>query len=224
MQSFNVRPDRPPADEPAFNAPWQALTLALMIVGSYALQDLLLGGGGVVDFALSSGSVREGRWWTLFTALFLHGGWIHALFNAAFALAFGAPVARLLGAGPRGGAAFFVFFLLSGAFAGLGYLLVKGADAPYLIGASGAVSGLMGAAARTMDRGGALGPVLSPSVMSTGAGWIIVNLVVALVGFAPGLEGAGVAWQAHLIGFFAGVVLIGPVWALAAPQGASSKT
>ncbi len=86
-----------------------------------------------------------------------------------------------------------------------------------MVGASGAISGLMGAAARTMDYQGGVGPVLGPRVISLGLGWLAVNLIMAVVGGFPGMGGA-VAWEAHLFGFVAGVLLIGPFARWAGPQ------
>jgi membrane associated rhomboid family serine protease len=47
-----------------------------------------------------------------------------------------------------------------------------------------------------------------------GAAWIVVNLLIAVTGYAPGAEGASVAWEAHLGGFAAGLLLIGPLAAI----------
>ena len=59
---------------------------------------------------------------------------------------------------------------------------------------------------------------MSPIVISMSIGWIAVNLLLALAGFAPGLGNAGVAWEAHIFGYIAGLVLIGPFgWAARSP-------
>jgi membrane associated rhomboid family serine protease len=157
----------------------------------------------------------------LVTSLFLHGGWAHVLMNAAFCLAFGAPVARLLGTGARGALVLALFYMVCGVLAGLAYVAIHpGSDGP-VVGASGAVSGLMGAAARLIDgrrRWGVevLGPIRSRTVGSLAAAWVVVNLLVAVFGF-PGSGGAGIAWEAHLAGFAIGLVLIGPAARLARP-------
>jgi membrane associated rhomboid family serine protease len=49
-------------------------------------------------------------------------------------------------------------------------------------------------------------------------GWIVVNLLLAVVGFAPGLGDAGVAWEAHIFGYLAGLLLIGVFGRLAGPD------
>ncbi|WP_369058996.1 rhomboid family intramembrane serine protease [Caulobacter sp. 73W] len=212
---YKINDPAPPPREPAFNAPWPALLLTLAILGSYALQSRLLDDAGLYALALVPARLQQGEWTGLVTSIFLHGGWVHVLLNSAFALAFGTPIARLLGVSLKGAILLWGFFLLCGVASGAIYALIHQGSMGAVIGASGAVSGMMGAAARLIDRRGVLGPILSPSVMSTGAAWIIVNLLVALFGLTPGDDGAGVAWEAHLAGFGVGLLLIGPFAALA---------
>ncbi len=212
---YEINDPAPPPREPAFNAPWPALVLTLAILGSYVLQTRFLDDAGVYVFALVPARLAAGDWLGLITSIFLHGGWVHVLLNSAFALAFGTPIARLLSVSLKGAVLLWAFFLLCGMGSGGIYALIHQGSMGAVIGASGAVSGMMGAAARLMDRRGVLGPILSPSVVSTGAAWIIVNLLVALFGLSPGADGAGVAWEAHLAGFAVGLLLIGPVAAMA---------
>jgi membrane associated rhomboid family serine protease len=214
--AMSFEPPRPqaPEREPVFNAPWPALAIAGVIVAGFAVQTRFPMEPVIADYAFSPAGLDEGRWITLVSALFLHGGWAHALMNAGFALAFGAPVARVFGMRPRGVAGFFAFYLACGALSSLGYAAVHPHQIEPLIGASGAVSGLMGAAARLIARRGRLGPIFSSPVIGMGAAWIVINLLIAVLGFAPGAGDATVAWEAHLAGFAAGVLLIGPfLWA-----------
>jgi membrane associated rhomboid family serine protease len=203
--------DERPSREPIFNAPWPAVATAAVIVGGFALQ------GFVPDSVLQSlafapADLPAGRLWTLLTALFLHFNWPHALMNGAFALAFATPVARFFGLRAWGVAAFFGFYLLTGALANLGYAALHWGSTGALIGASGAVSGLMGAAARLIGGRGRVGSIFAPATLSFGLSLLIVNLLIAVLGssLVPGAGGAGIAWEAHLAGFFAGVLLIGP--------------
>ncbi|MBU4433063.1 MAG: rhomboid family intramembrane serine protease [Alphaproteobacteria bacterium] len=199
--------DRP---EPMFNAPWPAL----LAVASILLSTLLLWRASdqtIYALALEPARVWRGDVTGLVTSLFVHGGWLHAGMNAAFALAFGAPVARLLGSGARGGALFIAFYIVCGVLAGLGYAAIHPQSTSLVIGASGAVAGLMGAAGRLMDRPGELSGLFAPRVLSLGAAWLIVNLVMAVFGGFPGMGTGPVAWEAHLFGFVAGAVLIAPV-------------
>jgi membrane associated rhomboid family serine protease len=206
-------PDFRPAREPVFNAPWPALLLVALIVGSYALQSRFPDEFVLYPLAFSSTALAEGRWWTLFTSLFLHGGWAHALMNGAFALAFGTPLARFLGDDARGAIVFFGFYLACGVLSTLGFWALHSSSPALLVGASGAVSGLMGAAARLMaGQGWRLGPIFSRPVLGMGAAWIVVNLVIGLLaqGLMPGAGDSVVAWEAHIAGFIAGVLIVGP--------------
>ncbi|HET9161524.1 MAG TPA: rhomboid family intramembrane serine protease [Caulobacteraceae bacterium] len=202
------RPDR----EPVFNAPWPAIALVVVIVGGYALQSRLSDEFVIAGYAFSPAALLQHRWATLVTALFLHGNWGHALMNAAFALAFATPVARFFGVRLAGAALFFSFYLVCGVLSNLGYAAVHWGSAAALVGASGALSGLMGAAARLIAGGGRLGRIFSSPVIGMGAAWVIVNLLIGALGgaFVPGTGGAGIAWEAHIAGFLAGVLLIGP--------------
>jgi membrane associated rhomboid family serine protease len=132
--------------------------------------------------------------------------------NAAFALAFGTPVARFFGLKLQGAIAFFAFYLATGVLSNLGYAALHWGGTGALVGASGAVSGLMGAAARLIGGRGRLGSIFAPATLSFGLSLLIVNLLIAVLGssLVPGAGGAGIAWEAHLVGFLAGVLLIGP--------------
>lgn len=208
----NPQPDERPAREPAFNAPWTALALAVVIIGGYGVQTLLPRDAVLSAFAFAPKDLLIGQWPTMITALFLHGGWPHALMNGAFALAFGTPVARFFGLKLQGAIAFFAFYLAAGVLSNLGYAAFHWGAAGVLVGASGAVSGLMGAAARLIGGRGRIGPLFSPAVVGMGASWIAINAAIGIFGSAllPGTGGAGVAWEAHLAGFLAGVLIITP--------------
>jgi len=202
-----------PAPEPMVNAPWPVVVLTLGIVAAYLVQSrfpLVL----VEDaFAFSPALMLQGHPERLVSSLFVHGNWSHALFNAAFGLAFGAPVARYLGPKVGGAVAFFLLYVTSGVVACLGFALIHWGQDAALIGASGAVSGLMGAAARLIGGHGRVGPMFSKAVTSMGGAWVVINIIMALAPGAliPGVgAGAAVGWEAHLVGFAAGVLLIGP--------------
>jgi len=190
MTDPRPEPQRP---EPMFNAPWPALLAAAAVIVPHIL--LLRADDATIEsLALVPHDFWEGRWTGVVTSLFVHTGWVHAIMNAAFALAFGAPVARLLGLNGRGGGIFCLFYLVCGALAGLGYAMIHPDSVGGAVGASGAVSALMG------------------------AGWLVVNLVMAVTGSLFAMGATGVAWEAHLVGFAVGVLLIGPFAKWAGPQ------
>ena len=202
---------RPPQGrEPMFNSPWPATVLVGAILGSYAAQTWLGGGDAMAAIGgFSARGLAEGRWWTLLSATFLHGGWAHAIMNALGALAFGPPVARLFGERAGGALAFLVFFLVCGALASLGFAALHWGDPAVLVGASGGVSGLMGAASRIYGRRSGLAPVFSRVPLGWAAAWTIANVILGVTGVSPGMPGAVIAWEAHLVGFAAGLLLIG---------------
>jgi membrane associated rhomboid family serine protease len=200
-----------PAREPAIRAPLPALALSLTLIGLYAWQSWSIDPDAVVSrFAFSPSDLEEGRWRGLITALFVHGNWAHVLLNALGGLAFGAAVARLFGRRLGGAIAYFTFFLICGVLANLGFAALHPGASVLLIGASGGVSGLMGAASRLIERRNVLAPFTSRTVLGMAAAWIIANLLLGLVGLDAVSGGAAIAWEAHLAGYAAGLVLIGP--------------
>lgn len=196
--------------QPIFNAPWPAVLLTVVILTVYGVQSFLPAEQILPRWAFSAQALEQGRYVTLFSALFLSGGWGHALANGVGALAFGTPLARLFGGKFAGASAFFLFCLVCGALSNLGFALVHPGSVGLLVGASGSVSALMAAASRIIAGRGGLGPILSAPVIGMGIAWLVVNLIVAVVGFAPGMGDAPVAWEAHLFGFAAGAILAGP--------------
>jgi membrane associated rhomboid family serine protease len=203
--------------EPVFNAPWQAVAVVVLIVGGYAVQTLFPVDAVLAAYAFAPANLTPGRWETVITSIFLHGGWAHAMMNGAFALAFSAPLARLFGPKIEGALLFFAFYVLAGVLANLAFAAVHPGSQMPLVGASGAVSGLMGAAARLIGGEGRPGRIFSKPVLAMGGAWLAINLIIALVGgwFLPGAGNAGVAWEAHIAGFVVGVLLIGPFARLA---------
>lgn len=201
-----------PPREPAIRAPWPALVVAGALLGSYLLQ---IGAGApeawIERFGFSPAELQRGRWDGLVTSIFAHGGWTHVGMNAIGALAFGAPVARFLGLRPTAVLSFFLFFLICGALSALGFAGVHPGSDKLLVGASGAVSGLMGAASRLIDRRPGLAPLASSTVIGMAVGWVVVNLLMALFGLSMVTGGAPVAWEAHLFGYAAGLLLIWPL-------------
>jgi membrane associated rhomboid family serine protease len=199
--------------ERLFNAPWPVVVTVVALLGAF-LFELWRGPGLVEAYGFSPAALASGRWPVLITALFLHGGWAHVLVNCGFILAFGAPVARRMGEDVVGALAFFVFFLVCGVLGNLAYAAVHPGGVEPLIGASGAGSGLMAAASRLMTQERKLAPFFSRPVVMLGGAFVFINLIVAVVGWAPGAGDAKVAWEAHLGGYLAGLVLLAPFLAV----------
>jgi membrane associated rhomboid family serine protease len=201
-----VEPER----ERLFNAPWTIVVLPALLIGLYAVQSVFLTDPQEAHWSLTWAALAAGRWQTLLSALFLHASWTHVLMNSVAILAFGPPAARLMGTDTRGAAAFYAFYLTCGVLAGLGFLAVDPGDTTGVVGASGAVSGLLGAASRIIEGRGRIGPMFGPTVLGMALAWTIANVILGVTGLTPGAAGLQVAWQAHLAGYLAGVLLIGP--------------
>jgi membrane associated rhomboid family serine protease len=211
-----ARPAAPAPREPAINLPWPVIVLLVVLLGCYLAQRAI-GDAKVDQLTLSLTALREGRWWTLVSYIFLHASWTHLGLNCLSAVAFAAPVARYFGTGALGALRFFAFYIVCGVASGLG-VVALGFHPGAVVGASGAISGLIGAAARLMDRRGALSPILTRSVYSLGGSWIGLNLVMAFVGPATNPEGLSVAWEGHIVGLVTGILIIGLFGAAAPPH------
>lgn len=212
--------------EPVFNLPPVVLAIIALCGGIHAARMWLLSPQQDLDVILRFAffPLRYSGGYTLdiyaflapVTYSLLHGSLAHLAVNMIWLAAFGSPLAN------RIGALRFVLFwaVTSVAAAGLHYVLYRHAMVP-LVGASGAISGMMGAAARfgfRIDRSGNRpafgGPILSiPAVFTSRmavtflAVWLVVNLVTGL-GFGTSDDGSSIAWEAHIGGFLAGFLLI----------------
>lgn len=131
------------------------------------------------------------------------------MINAVFALAFGPPVARLF-PGFRGALIFLAYYIACGLAGTLGYGLVHLDSAVPLVGASGAVTGLLGGAVRLLGAGGAVLPLTDRRVIGMSVVILLTNAASGLIGLSAGVMGAQIAWEAHGFGFVAGLLLIGP--------------
>jgi membrane associated rhomboid family serine protease len=213
LSSFPESQLSEPSTDRILNAPPVAVAVAVSMPALYLVQEAFADRWMALAFRPSS--LWDGDWWPgLLTSMFLHGGWGHVAMNAVGALAFGPPVARLMG-GAKGVFGFLLFYIVCGLFATGGYGLVHLNSYDSLIGASGAVFGLMGAALRLLGRrNNRLRPLSDRRFLTTAAVLMVVNAAAGLVGFTPGMEGARVAWEAHAFGFICGALLIGP-WAKA---------
>lgn len=146
----------------------------------------------------------------LVTYAFLHGDFTHLIFNSVWFLIFATAVARRVGT-----ARFLTLALLTTLGAAFTHLAFHWGDPQPVVGASGAVSGLMGAAFRfifvnphaQLTWPPALLPLFSRPVLVTSAVWVVLNVVLGVSGYTPDGFGAAVAWEAHLGGFFTGLLL-----------------
>ena len=143
----------------------------------------------------------------------LHNDWTHLVINCFWLLAFGPIVARRFG-----GALFLTFFAVCGVIGAVTYLAFNWASPVPVVGASGAISGLMAAALRMLPGQAPwalpgetpLAPIFSRQILIFTALWAALNLLTGLTGLGMGGGDGLIAWQAHLGGFAAGLLLSSP--------------
>jgi membrane associated rhomboid family serine protease len=216
--------------QPIFNLPLVlTMTIALMAV-LFGVETLLLGpeARSAMLFYMAFAPLRyvyplaeQGLvWlWTPVTYSLLHGSIEHIIFNTLWLLAFGTPVARRIGT-----FRYLSFWALSAAAAAFFHACLHWGVPSILIGASGVVSALMGAACRFAfpSRGGLnrayghlypretiIGSFRNRTVVVFTALWFLGNLLIAVgLPLVGGSDGA-IAWDAHIGGFVFGFLLFG---------------
>lgn len=220
--------------EPIFNVPAVVMAVAFILIAMHAGREWLLDqrDGLWMVYALGFvparyseyGGLLPGWPWAAvvspLTHLLVHGDWVHLGINLAWLLAVGSPLARRMG-----NLRFLLYGLACGAAGALLFLLLNpGLDVP-VVGASGGISGLMGGMFRLMFSGYDIHdriqlrdrPELAPKLdlpefvrerraLIAMAAFIGINLLLAFG--LPGMgatESGGIAWEAHIGGFLAGV-------------------
>lgn len=157
-------------------------------------------------------------WLSLVSSMFLHGGWGHLLGNMVFLWVFGNNVEDSMGH-----VRFIAFYLLTGLVGGVAHLALNASSGVPTVGASGAISGVMGAYVLLYPRVQVhvLMPyflvVRMPAYAVLGY-WIVLQVLFGLMERTG--AGGGVAFWAHIGGFFAGFALIK---AFARPQLVGAK-
>ncbi len=199
--------------------PWLTLTIFLCCVGVKLLQfgippmaqNAILELGAVLPWKLTEiFKLPSGRWFdyqllTLFSALFIHASWLHLLGNMVYLWVFGIPLERRVGA-----AGMVLVFVLGGALANLFVAMRLPELTSPIIGASGAVSAVVGAYLGLFP-GRRIGMLLPlglylqfarvPAVLVIGS-WFTLQLVYTVLGPITGV----VAWWTHMAGFTLGLI------------------
>ena len=224
-----------PHEEPIFNVPRIVVAVLAALVVVQAVRGLLsadddlwlvLAAAFIPARYGPMGSELPGGALALFTSpfthMFMHGDWMHLAFNAAWLLAFGGAIAERTGT-----VRFLAFFTLCGLGGAAAFYLANIDLAQPMIGASGAISGLMGAVMRVLfpavDSGGfrrlreaprsiplmSLGAALTDRRIIVASAVLVVLNVLTIVGFGVAQNGAGIAWEAHLGGYAIGIFTYG---------------
>jgi membrane associated rhomboid family serine protease len=146
---------------------------------------------------------------TVITSMFVHGGWLHIVGNMWFLYVFGDNVEDSMGP-----VRFVVFYLLCGVAAVVAQVVTNPASPIPMVGASGAIGGVMGAYAVLYPRvpvhmlvvlGFYVDRIVVPAWVMLGY-WFLIQVMSGIPALAS--TGGGVAFWAHVGGFLAGVVLV----------------
>jgi membrane associated rhomboid family serine protease len=147
---------------------------------------------------------------SVLTAMFLHGSWLHLLGNMLFLLVFGNNIEDRMGR-----LKFLFFYLFCGYAATYGFALFKSGSTGSLVGASGAIAGVLGAYLVTFPRAKVVSlltffffvPVPLPAWVVLGSWFVLQYLYFTGIGVA---QGGDVAYGAHVVGFVVGALLVLP--------------
>ena len=209
---------------PTYRFPIVTVTLIGVNVAVFILElmfsaqgqlELFIGRYAIIPYELTRGvdlpppSLRP-AFLTIFTAMFLHGGFLHIAGNMLYLWIFGNNVEDNMGH-----LRFLIFYLLCGVAASVAQIAVNPASDVPNIGASGAIAGVLGAYIIMHPRaqvetllflGYFIRVVRIPALIVLGY-WILIQLLQGLLSLGLPASG-GVAWFAHIGGFFAGVILV----------------
>jgi len=193
------------------------INLTLIIANILAfLYELQMGSNALQDFISTWGLVPArlvsdptAHWTTIYSAMFLHGGWFHILSNMWVLFIFGDNVEARMGK-----IKYLIFYLLSGTAAGLLQTYVLPTSQVPMIGASGAIAGVLGAYLVLFPRSrvASLVPIFFiftiieiPAVIFL-IFWFLSQLYSGLFSIQGG-SASGIAWWAHVGGFVFGLVM-----------------
>jgi membrane associated rhomboid family serine protease len=150
------------------------------------------------------------KYWTVITSMFMHGGWFHLIGNMLFLWVFGNNIEDATGHGK-----FLIFYLLCGIAAAATQALITPQSVVPMVGASGAISGVLGAYLLLYPRVRVHTLIILPFYITSVAlpAWVMLGYWAALqlvggLGSLAQLERGGVAFFAHVGGFVTGLILV----------------
>jgi membrane associated rhomboid family serine protease len=191
------------------------VTIGLIVVNALVFFYQLSLGAGVEEFVLYFGLVPAAfSWVTIFTSMFLHGGFLHFAGNMLYLWIFGDNVEDRMGHGR-----YLFFYLLCGTAAALAQTITDPSSVIPMVGASGSIAGVMGAYFVLYPRSRILTlvPIFFfiqlievPAIFFLGI-WFVMQFLsgVGSIANATGEPAGGVAFWAHVAGFAAGISAVG---------------
>lgn len=206
-------------DNPTRTFPFITITFIALNIIVFLLQftsstdprDLVYFYGAIPHFMLTSSTTQPIKpLETVFTSMFMHGGLLHLGTNMLFLWIFGNNIEDQLGH-----VKFIIFYLLCGVLAAYSHALSAPSSMIPMIGASGAVSGVLGAYLLLFPKarvhtliflGFFIQVIRLPAVFVIGF-WVVIQFINGVISQGAASHG-GVAWFAHIGGFIAGIILI----------------
>jgi membrane associated rhomboid family serine protease len=210
--------------------------LCVLFVAIQAAESLVLNDSGrealltwfaFIPYRFVDPTSVEGGWlpllWTPITHAFLHAGWEHVLLNTVWFAIFATPVAQRYG-----GLRMVVLFLIGAVIGAAAFAATTLPQVQVLLGASGGIAALTGAAVRFIFQPPMIGVnketgervflgrrlatfrelLANPTARFFSLAWIVINGIVPFLPLFTGGATVQIAWQAHLGGFFAGLLLV----------------
>lgn len=165
--------------------------------------------GGMLDWGLSANVVDAGRYENFVLSMFAHAGLLHIGMNSVVLLALAGPLVTRMGRPPAGWLRFFVFYFVAGLAGGVMFVALNLGGVVPAVGASGAISGLIGLVSRISGEHRGLVPLMSAEMARRIWDFVKTNLWLILLFTVPILlsgGSGGIAWEAHLGGFLAGLI------------------
>lgn len=198
-------------DNPTFHQSFATfLIIALNVLSWIFLQGAGFGAPFMESLSEYGFIPRNGDWAAMATSMFMHGGWFHLISNMWFLSVFGDNVEEAMGS-----VRFVLFYLLCGLSAAIAQMISGPSSALPMVGASGAIGGVMGAYAVLYPRapvhvliflGIIFYRIVVPAVIMLGY-WFFLQILSGATSLGGAATG-GVAVWAHIGGFLAGVILV----------------
>ncbi|MFT3892037.1 MAG: rhomboid family intramembrane serine protease [Anaerolineales bacterium] len=203
----------PLGDDDSGRRSFPIVTIALIVINAlFFLVELGAGDAFIERWSVVPARLLAnpaGDFLTIFTAMFMHGGWLHLLGNMLYLWIFGDNVEDRLGQGK-----FLIFYLLCGIVATFAQVLVNPNSNVPNLGASGAIAGVLGAYLLMFPRGSVrvlMGRAIIPMPALIVIGfWAFLQFISgfgAIAATEQTTDTGGVAYMAHVGGFIAGLIL-----------------
>ena len=202
----------PEDDDPLLAAdwlvPWHAYLPTVLLAAGMTGVWLLHFPRGMSSWGISGSALAEGRYDTVALHMFAHGPLVHILMNMVALVAIGGPLVARLGAPPAAWGRFLAFFVLSGLAGMAGYLAFHPHGTVPMLGASGALYGLLGLLLRLPPEPGPLLSLRTERMRRAVLQLVKDNFWLFVVLILPALLSGGqggLAWEAHLGGLLFGL-------------------